>query len=307
MKRKSLIRRAIPWAATGLGGAIALANLSIAFFIEQELVRPRRKYNRTSDVDNFIPDVPYSLESHLFRSYDGCKLSAILLKPDTANGKIILVCHGIRHDKRSGVRFVQYLLKAGYTLMLMDFRNHGESGGRITTYGYHEKEDLRAAICYLRNQGLNGAIGVLGASMGASVALQAAAGFDDIEAMVLDSPFASLEQIALEQTILVTKLPKFAVYFPVWLACSWARFVERFPVCEVSPAKSARDLKCAILLIHGDSDRKIGSHHSEQIFENASGPKELWICEGAGHLGTYLKFPKEYETRVLNFFNSHLS
>jgi dipeptidyl aminopeptidase/acylaminoacyl peptidase len=306
MKRKSLIRRALPWAATGLGGAIALANLSIAFFVEQRLVRPRRKYNHTSDLDNFVPDVPYSLESHLFESYDGCKLSAILLKPDIPNGKIILVCHGVRHDKRSGVRFVQYLLKAGYTLMLMDFRNHGESGGRITTYGYHEKEDLRSAIRYLRNQGLNGSIGVLGASMGASVALQAAADFDDIQAMVLDSPFASLEQIALEQTILATKLPKFAVYFPVWLACSWARFVERFPVCEVSPAKSARDLKCPIFLIHGDADRKIGSHHSEHIYENAFVPKELWICEGAGHLGTYLKFPKEYETRVLKFFNAHL-
>ena len=59
-------------------------------------------------------------------------------------------------------------------------------------------------------------------------------------------------------------------------------------------------------LIHGDADKKIGSHHSEQIFDKASVPKELWICEGAGHLGTYLKYPKEYETRVLNFFNQHL-
>jgi pimeloyl-ACP methyl ester carboxylesterase len=152
-----------------------------------------------------------------------------------------------------------------------------------------------------------GSIGVLGASMGASVALQAAAGFDEIEALVLDSPFASLEQICLEQTIQITRLPRFAVYLPVQLACLWVKHFEDFPVCEVSPMNSARNLNCPIFLIHGDEDKKIGSHHSEQIFENANEPKQLWICEGVGHLGTYLKHPQLYEERVLNFFNQHLS
>jgi uncharacterized protein len=197
-------------------------------------------------------------------------------------------------------------LKDGFTLMLIDFRNHGESGGGITTYGYHEKEDLRSAVHYLREQGFTGSLGVLGASMGAAVALQAAAGFEHIRAMVLDSPFASLEQIVLEQTIGVTKLPRFAVYLPMQVACWWSRYVEDFPVSEVSPLLSAQSLKCPIFLIHGDADRKIGVHHSRQIFNAAPEPKELWICEGAGHLGTYLKDPQEYEKRVLDFFRKHL-
>jgi uncharacterized protein len=307
MKRKSLAWKAIPWAATGLAGAFAAANFAVGYYISQEMMRPRRRISRTSALNNFVPDVNYTLESCSFNSYDDCPLSAILLHPEKPNGKIILICHGIRHDKRSGIRFVQYLLKDGYTLMLIDFRNHGESGGRITTYGYHEKEDLRCAVRYLRNQGFTGSLGVLGASMGAAVALQAAADFEDIQALVLDSPFASLEQIAFEQTIGVTKLPRFAVYLPVQLACLWSRFVEDFPVSEVSPLLSARFLKCPIFLIHGDADRKIGVHHSRQIFDVAPNPKELWICEGAGHLGTYLKDPEEYHKRVLDFFRKHLS
>jgi pimeloyl-ACP methyl ester carboxylesterase len=226
--------------------------------------------------------------------------------PEKSNGKTILICHGIRHDKRSGIRFCAISLKDGDTLMLIDFRNHGESGGHITTYGYHEKEDLRAAVHYLRKQGINGPIGVLGASMGAAVALQAAAGFEDIQALVVDSPFASLEQFAFEQTIGVTRLPRFAVYLPMQLACLWSRYVEDFPVSEVSPLLSARSLKCPVFLIHGDADRKIGVHHSRQIFDAAPEPKELWICEGAGHLGTYLKDPDKYQKRVLDFFRKHL-
>jgi uncharacterized protein len=307
MKRKSFAWKAVPWAASGLAGAFAIANLAVGYLISQEMMRPKRKRNRTSLLNDFVPEINYTLESCTFNSYDDCPLSAILLRPEKSNGKIILICHGIRHDKRSGIRFVQYLLKDGYTLMLMDFRNHGESGGRITTYGYHEKEDLRAAVRYLRSQGLSGSLGVLGASMGAAVALQAAAGFEDIQALVLDSPFASLEEIAFEQTIGVTKLPRFALYLPMQLACLWIRFVENFPISEVSPLLSARSVKCPIFLIHGDADSKIGAHHSRQIFEIASDPKELWICDGAGHLGTYLKDPQEYQKRVLNFFQQHLT
>jgi len=306
MKLKSISWKAVPWAVTGFAGAFAAANFAIGYYISQEMMRPKRKFNRTA-FNNFVPEVKYTLESCTFHSYDKCPLSAILLRPEQSNGKIILICHGIRHDKRSGIRFVQYLLKEGYTLMLIDFRNHGESGGCITTYGYHEKEDLRSAVHYLRQQGFNGSLGVLGASMGASVALQAAAGFDDIQALALDSPFASLEQIALEQTIDVTKLPRFAVYLPIQIACWWSRYVEDFPVSEVSPLLSAQALKCPIFLIHGDADRKIGVHHSRQIFDAAPEPKELWICEGAGHLGTYLKDPQEYQNRVLDFFGKHLA
>jgi uncharacterized protein len=306
MKSRSLAWKVVPWAATGLAGAFAAANFAVGYYISQEMIRPKRKVNRTS-FNNFVPEVDYTLESCTFQSYDECPLSAIILRPKKSNEKIILICHGIRHDKRSGIRFVQYLLKEGYTLMLLDFRNHGESGGCITTYGYHEKEDLRAAVRYLRKQGLTGSLGVLGASMGAAVALQAAAGFDDIQALVLDSPFASLEQVAIEQTIAITNLPRFAVYLPMQLACWWSRFVEDFPVSEVSPLLSAASLKCPIFLIHGDADRKIGVHHSRQIFDAAPEPKELWIGEGAGHLGTYLKNPEEYQIRVLDFFAKHLA
>src|SRR5262245_46173758 len=186
MKRKSVAWKAVPWAVTGFAGAFAAANFVVGYYISQEMIRPKRKINRTS-FNDFVPEINYTLESCSFESYDGCPLSAILLRPENPNDKIILICHGIRHDKASGILFEQYLLKEGYTLMLIDFRNHGDSGGCITTYGYHEKEDLRSAVHYLRKRGLTGSIGVLGASMGAAVALQAAAGFDDIHALVLDS------------------------------------------------------------------------------------------------------------------------
>lgn len=303
---KALIKAA-PWAAGGVAGLFLAANIATAVYIEQSLVNPRRKKNRTSELDEFVPEAQYTIEEFDYLSEGDCKISALLIHPQKPNGKVLLICHGLAHDKRSGIRFVQYLISAGYTLLLIDFRNHGQSEGRITTYGYLEKYDLICAIRTLRERGINGPIGVLGASMGASIALQAASETNEIKAMVLDSPFSSLEKIVIEHAVAMTRLPKYFIYFPLNLASLWIRCVENFDVYRVSPEESARKINCPLFLIHGSDDRRIGAHHSKQIYNALSAPGELWIVEGAGHLGAFLKHPKEYQQRVLDFFETSLS
>lgn len=308
--REPRIGKAIPWAVAGavaIGGLFLTANVATSVFIEQSLIRPKRKKNKTSDLADFIPEANYSTTPIRFLSTDGFWISALLLEPEKANGHAVVICHGIAHDKRSGIRFVQYLLKEGYTLLSIDFRNHGESEGSITTYGYHEKEDLLAAVRYLRNPvGIAGRIGVLGASMGASIAIQAAAESDQIGALVLDSPFASLKQVSLESVARITRLPRFMLYVPMSLAFFWTRLFYQFRVWDVEPSQKVQQVHCPILLIHGTADSRIGVHHSFDIYSKAKSQKELWIVENVGHLGAYLTRPLEYQKRVLSFFRRHL-
>ena len=75
---------------------------------------------------------------------------------------------------------------------------------------------------------------------------------------------------------------------------------------EVEPLKHVKKIQCPVFFIHGDEDTKIPAHHSKQLYESAVGDKELWIAEGVGHLGTFLKYRHEYETRVLDFFRRTL-
>ena len=300
------MKDAASWAAAGAGFFVAM-NLAVSIYVELLLARPKRKRSKTADLSDFVPEVNYQTAEIRFPSNDGFDLCALLMTPEKTNGHIIVICHGLAHDKRSGVRFVQYLLREGYTLLAIDFRNHGDSEGDVTTYGYFEKRDLHAAIQYLRKTfGSAPRIGVLGASMGASIALQAAAETDELSALVLDSPFASLKTITYEWADQKTHMPRLLLHVPMHLGYFLYELYTNCRVLEIEPVEKVKKLSCPIFLIHGAKDDKIPAHHSREIFENATGEKELWIAKDAGHLGTYLYYRHEYETRVLQFFKKTL-
>jgi alpha/beta superfamily hydrolase len=42
----------------------------------------------------------------------------------------------------------------GYNFVLFDFRAHGESGGDHSSLVYYERQDLPAAIAYVRQGGI---------------------------------------------------------------------------------------------------------------------------------------------------------
>lgn len=305
-KKRSLLRNGL-WFAGGASAMLLASSFAASAYFNYAFLRPRRKRNQTSDLSEFTPEVSYTTRTVAFWSQDGIQLSALLLEPVDANGAAIIVCHGLAHDKYSGVRFVQYLLRSGFTLLLIDFRNHGESQGWITTYGFYEKYDLMAAIHFLRNgAGIRGRIGVLGASMGASIAILTAAESNEIHAVVADSPFASLRTMTTQWALQTTRMPEFLVLPPLLLAYLWLRVLFRCRVNDVEPARRVRDIHCPLFLIHGGSDQKIPPSHSRDILENASVPTELWIDAEAGHLGVYLKNPQEYQERVSSFFRKNL-
>lgn len=299
------LKKAVPW-FVGLTSAFLLANIAGSAYFNHNFLRPRRKKNLSSDLTGYIPEAEYTSREFQFRSSDGVLISALHLQPAKPNGHAILVCHGLAHDKLSGIRYVQYLLQEGYSLVLMDFRNHGQSEGTITTYGYYEKQDLLGTIRYLRNEGFQGKIGILGASMGASIALMTAVETDEISGMVLDSPFASLNKMCTAWACRTTHFPEFFLQMPIHLAYCWLFFVYRFWVPEVEPAVFARKLRCPIFLIHGGADQRIPAEHSREIYGNLPGEKELWIVDDVDHLGVYLNHPEEYQQRVLGFFSKSL-
>ena len=50
----------------------------------------------------------------------------------------------------------------------------------------------------------------------------------------------------------------------------------------------------AVLLICGTRDTTIPCRHAEQIYRAASGPKELWVVNGAEHASALGQAPAEY-------------
>ncbi|MBI4004029.1 MAG: alpha/beta fold hydrolase, partial [Candidatus Omnitrophica bacterium] len=187
-----------------------------------------------------------------------------------------------------------------------DFRAHGGSGGRVTSFGWREQRDLEGALAFLGQQPDVSAkpYGVYGISMGGAVALMAAARDERLAAVVADSSYPSLEDALGRHLTLLYPVPK--VPF-LWFVLATYRL--RFGVWprDVSPQDSATRLSPrAVLLIHGADDPRMPVAGTQRMFAAAAEPKELWVIEGAQHLEGYGLAPQAYRDRLVRFFQAHL-
>ncbi|MCB0457859.1 MAG: alpha/beta fold hydrolase, partial [Flavobacteriaceae bacterium] len=80
----------------------------------------------------------------------------------------------------------------GYDVLLYDARACGESEGEIVSLGYYEKEDLIAAVNYLKGIGKK-EIAVYGFSQGGATAIMAASGIPDLKCIISEATFDNLE------------------------------------------------------------------------------------------------------------------
>jgi len=137
-----------------------------------------------------------SFERVRFRATDGVWLSG--WKITAALGRPwVIFCHGLGANRSDLLELAANLFTRRFNLLLFDFRGHGESGGRGTTFGCHEQRDLEGALAYLGTQPEVGdrPYGAVGVSMGASVALAVAARDERLHALALAEPKTPRELI----------------------------------------------------------------------------------------------------------------
>lgn len=191
----------------------------------------------------------------------------------------------------------------GYNVLMFDFRNSGDSNGKITTIGYYETYDILAAIEFAKSKGTDH-IGLLGWSMGAAASLLAAEESTAVKAVVADSPFSDFNSYISEQFSYWTSLPNKMSPFVV----KTAETILGLDYDKVSPIKAAEGMKkadTAVLLIHGKEDNAISYKNSVEI-KNKIPHAELWLIQDAGHIRGYKKEKEVYEEKLIEFFHEHL-
>ena len=63
--------------------------------------------------------------------------------------------------------------KARFNVVLLDLRSHGMSEGKSFTYGFHERQDITAAIDVANAKQADQTFAILGVSAGGTVAISA--------------------------------------------------------------------------------------------------------------------------------------
>src|SRR5216683_708193 len=258
------------------------------------------------------------------RAPDGALLRGWKVRPKNPNGSWVLLFHGVADNRVGIIGQSEFLLRAGYSVVMMDARAHGASGGASATYAWLERNDTRAIIDALyyserpryatRQMSINSDLPfparpashlfALGESMGAGIVLQSAAVDPRIEAVVAEASFANLREAAYDYAGL-RKYPWLGktIFAPgTWMLLYRDEKLAGFPVAEVSPVKAVASRAFPVLLICDEKDEALPCRHSEMIYAAARGPKQLWVVPGAFHTAAYGFAPQEFRRRVLSFF-----
>jgi uncharacterized protein len=290
---KRVLRRILPAALTAALAAIA----AVAIYIVRVLnAPPGRAATAGYTFSPFETDVAW--EPVEFNTDDGLTLRGWFFpRPETA--RVVVGLTGHKGAKSDLLGIGSGLWRAGFNVLLFDYRGLGGSDPAPLSLAHHELIDTRAAIAFARRRVEGASVGLIGYSMGAALAILAAARDSDVRGVVADASFASVHDVVGDS--LARRW-----FLPVWPLLPLSDLLNRrlhgYSFRAVSPIDAITSIAPRpILIIHGTADGIVPVEHAHRLYRAAGPGTDLWITT-AGHCGTYFLDRPAYVQRVATFF-----
>jgi hypothetical protein len=236
---------------------------------------------------------------------DGMRLRGWYFEPDAENGGVVLLLHGVGDTRESMVSLGSLFLRQGYSVLAPDLRGHGESGGLIT-YGAREAQDVHAWADWMLRQPHIARIYGFGASLGGAELLEAVDAEPRFRAVIAESAYSSFPAIAYER--MRRQIPdglKWLTRPFVDSGILWARLRYGIDLRHASPVDAVRRTHVPVLLIHGLKDDRTAPDNSRILAAANPQSTRLWLVPEAGHANAWATDRVEFESRVLEWFDTH--
>ena len=196
----------------------------------------------------------------------------------------VLFCHGNAGNIGDRVLDAELLARAGFDVLLFDYRGYGLSTGRPDELGTYR--DARTARAALRRQaGVDrDRVFYLGESLGGAVALELALEHPP-RGLILQSTFTSVCDVA-------RVLPG-------------TRFIPPALIPDAYPSlRRIRRLSAPLLVLHGEHDDLVPLDQGQALFEAASEPKRIRVFKGVGHNDLTDRAGREYAQEIADWATS---
>lgn len=236
---------------------------------------------------------------------DGLTLQGWYIPNGESIGTVVF-CHGLFNQRSEMLEQAAFMHGIGYNALLFDFRHHGESQGAYTTFGYFERNDVKAAISYARQvRAEKGPVVLWGISMGAANALQTSAELDDVTAVIAESSFYTVKETLRQDLSRMFRLP--IVPF-AWLVETITDYRLGITLSDLDVgAAAAKIVDCPVLLVGATGDVRMPIVNNRRLFDAIPGEaKESWVVEGSGHADIWEDVTDEYKSRVTTFLDTYL-
>lgn len=294
------MRRRILLALSALTGIPVI----VAWYITQQMLHPKPRVE-----DHDLDDFGLVAEDASFLSRDGTRLSGWFIPaPGGGRAPAVVLSHGWARSRGEVLPHADILHRAGFALLMFDYRHRGQSEGDAITMGLREQEDLLGALDVLSTRPEVDAarIGAFGMSMGGAISTLVAARDNRIKALVLEAPFPTFD------TVLDRGIRHYSGgHLPHYPFSPMAKVVLerriRGSVDGIAPARVIASLSPRpVFIIADELDVLIGADESERVYEAAAEPKSFWLIPGADHARGWQTAPAEYEQHLRDFFREAL-
>jgi len=240
------------------------------------------------------------------KTASGIAIDAWYSQPDSNSRGTVLLFHGIQSNKGMLLHEASAFRAMGFSVLLTDFRAHGNSGSRVTTLGVREAEEVVLAYNYIRSRGEKN-IFLWGSSMGAVVVARAVWKYNlQPTGVLLEMPFGSLQEHlqARARNLGFQGLPEKPFGFFVSL---WIGWEKGFNGLQHKSARYASALQCPVLYQYGMLDKYVRRAETERVFAAIpSTRKKLVGFPAAGHESLQQNDPQLWDREVKAFLDSCL-
>jgi len=194
----------------------------------------------------------------------------------------VVYMHGNSSCRLEALEPLPLILPMGVTMFAFDFAGCGMSEGDSITLGYLERDDLGAVVDFLRGTGEVSTIALWGRSMGAVTALLHGHRDLSIAAVVLDSPFSSLEVLIREIVDRVELKIKPGILVNAGLKLIRSSVLKRngLDIFKLKPIENVHTCFIPAVFVAAAHDNFIQSHHASDIYEVYAGDKNLITVDG---------------------------
>ena len=266
---------------------------TLSFLYTWRLLHPICQPTR-ANVEIQTPVGSKVLQPVTFQTTDGLSLDGWWLPPE--NGVVILLLGGLGANKDNMLPEAKILARQGYGVLTSSYRH---CAGEIATLGENELYELQAMLDFASAQEKVEHLGVLGFSVGGTVAIRGAARHPELEAVIAEGNFANLKE-----EITASPASIFSIQWQVQhLVIFFFRLLTGVRAGSISPLDDIPQIAPRpIFFIHGE--REAQRTQAEDQYQAGLPNAELWVVPSSGHGEYRLYASQEYEDRILQFFNN---
>ncbi len=230
---------------------------------------------------------------------------------DEASAPSVILIHGLNDCKRTPFILMPagMLNKAGFNVLMIDLRNHGDSQVIDGHYagGVVEYRDVLGGWDWLVNtkKFAPQKIGLFGMSLGAATALIAMGEEPKIAAVWEDSSYADIN-VAISGELTRNNFPTMLEGAGIFMG----KLISNRDLTAKSPlAAMAKLNNRPVFITHGTADTRLSVQYAYDLAAAAKASGETiepWIVEGSEHVRAMFNHTAEYEQKLVAFFKASL-